>query len=207
MCYILLCSGIYLMHKPRTWSAEQKDDGNQKKKMKSLLAGRMWERSVFQPPQRVSSCPWSPKRNFTIMLWHPLCASQPPWPSFHQAHSAPHTLVSVGWRALMLAGSSQRWIQQLFRSFILVGVTELMEAERLQEIASFQEIKGFWLLLHGYSSPCLFLISLSFPRNIVAVEIYLWKHFAGGALKYEWFSVKSLGGKKKLMSSTRTPVL
>lgn len=159
------------MYKPSTWSAGQKDDGNQK--MKSVLVRRMWEWSVFQPTQRVSSCLWSPERNFVLMLWHPLCASQPPWPSFHQAHSVPHILVSAMW-ALRLAGSPQCWIQQLFRSFVLVGVTELMEAERLQEIAVFQQkIKGFLILLHGFSSPYLFQISLSFPRNIAAVEIYL----------------------------------
>lgn len=32
MCCTLLCSGIYLMHKHSTWSAGQKDHGNQKKK-------------------------------------------------------------------------------------------------------------------------------------------------------------------------------
>lgn len=56
--------------------------------------------------------------------------------------------------------------------------------------------KRFWILLHGCSSPKLILISLSFPRHIVAVEIYLWKHFAGGGPKYERFSVKSLGKRK-----------
>lgn len=125
----------------------------------------------------------------------PPCARQPPSPSLHQAHSAPHALISAGWGAL--AESPQCWIQQLFTSFVLVGVTELIqEAERLQEITAFQEIKSFCVLLPGYSFPWLFLMSLSFPRNIVAVEIYLWKHFAGGALKNEWFSVKSLGKKK-----------
>lgn len=163
-----------------------------RKKMKDVC--RMWDRSVLQPTQRVSSCPGVPEG---ICSW---CCGPLPVPVSHlclpfTVHILLHTCLCWG-GALGLAGSPQCWIQQLFRSFILVGVTELIqEAERLQEIAVFQEIKTFWVLLPGYSFPCLFLISLSFPRNIAAMEIYLWKHFAGGALKHEWFSVKSLGKK------------
>lgn len=122
-------------------------------------------------------------------------------------HSATTTLLSPGtlcstcsclcWvRSSWAAASPHCWTQTLFWSFVLVGITELIEAKRLWEIAVFQEIKGFWILLHGYSSPYLILISLSFPRHIVTVEIYLWKHFAGGGPKYERFSVKSLGKRK-----------
>lgn len=197
MCCALWCSGIYLMHQRGTWSAGQKDDGNQKEKdEESILVYWKWERCELQPSQRVPSSPWSPRGSLALVLGHPVCATQPPPPSCHQGRAAPRALVSAGWGAPGLAASPHCWTQTLFWSFILVGVTELIEAKRLWEIAVFQEIKGFWILLQGYSSPYLILISLSFPRHIVAVEIYLWKHFARGAPKYERFSVKSLGKRK-----------
>lgn len=132
-----------------------------RKKMKSILVCRRWERSVLQRAQRVPSSPWGPRRSLALMCGTSLCP-QPPWPSFLQAPSAPQALVSAARGAPGLAGSPQCWTQQLFRSFMLVGVIELIEAKRLREIAMFQEIKGFWILLHGYSSPYLILISLSF---------------------------------------------